>query len=305
MNGQQRQELPTAKVESNWRRYLFWLIPVAAAALAGWVFYHELARKGPQLHIYFDNVEGLQAGNSKVKFRGVEIGKVDAVELTKDDQLARVTVTLERSAQTVARQGSLFWVVKPQIGLNRVTGLQTIMGGEFITVLPGSGKKQTEFLGVPEPPASQKEEPGLRVVLLGESLGSIKQHSPVLYRGVQVGEVHDSSLGPEAQTVWIYLDIYRKYAPLVRMNSRFWNAGGVNVSLGLSGLDISAQSVSTLITGGISFATPDAKEAMAYDGAAFRLYDKPQSAWLRWFPQIRLPLVQQSLQSPARPGRLR
>jgi paraquat-inducible protein B len=291
-NRQSLETLPKAHTSHNWRRYLFWAVPVAAAAIAGWIFYKELFSKGPTVEIFFDNAVGLQAGQSKMKYRGVDIGDVTAVALTDDTKLVKVIVDVEKSADTVARQGSLFWVVKPEIGLNAITGLQTIMAGTYIAVQPGTGKPETRFRGIPQPPATQKEMPGLRVMLLAEKLGSVKQHSPVLYHGMQVGEVHDSSLGPTAQVVRIYLNIDRKYAPLVRMNSKFWNAGGVNVSFGWSGLDISAQSIQTLLGGGIAFATPDSKAEEAYDGAAFRLYDKPEKTWSAWFPAISLPLVQ-------------
>jgi paraquat-inducible protein B len=306
--GEQRQSLeslPKARTSSNVRRYLFWIIPIVAAAIAGWIFYKEMYSKGPTIEIFFDSAQDLQAGQSKMKFRGVEVGDVTAIELTDDSQLVKVTVALDKNGGSVARQGSLFWVVKPEIGLNAITGIQTIMGGTYITVQPGAGRRQTRFRGIPQPPATQKERPGLRVMLLAEKLGSIKQHSPVLYHGIQVGEVHDSSLGPDAQEVRIYLNIDRKYAPLVRMNSKFWNAGGVNVSLGWSGLDISAQSMQTLLGGGIAFATPDTKAEQAYDGAAFRLFTKPESAWQAWFPAIKLPLIQQPSLPPPKQAQRR
>jgi paraquat-inducible protein B len=285
------ESLPKARIETNWRRYLFWLIPIGAAAVAAWFIYTEVISKGPKIYVYFDNAAELQAGKSQIKFRGVQIGDIEAVELTEDNHRVKATVSLARSARNVARQGSVFWIVKPQIGLNQITGVQAIMGGDYLTVQPGTGKRQTVFQGSPEPPASQKEEPGLRIVLLAEKLGTVKQHSPVLYHGVQVGDVHASELGPEAQAVYIFLNIEKKYAPLVRMNSRFWNAGGAQVSLGWTGISMKAQSVSTLLTGGIDFATPDTKEKEAYDGAPFRLYEQPESSWQRWFPTIRLPLI--------------
>lgn len=288
---QAADNLPKTRTASQWQHRLFWLIPVAAVGIAAWLIYAEVIDKGPTLHIYFDNAEGLQAGKSQMKFRGVQIGNVDTLELTPDSGKIRVTVSLLKSAAHLAREGSLFWIVKPQIGLNQITGLQTIMGGDYLTVQPGGGRRQTEFQGLPEPPPSQKQEPGRRILLLAEKQGTIKQHSPVLYHGVQVGEVTDTGLDPTAQVVRIYLNIDRKYAPLVRMNSKFWNAGGFDINLGLSGLDIKAQSALTLLTGGIDFATPDSRDAEAYEGAAFRLYQKAEPAWSAWFPEIKLPLI--------------
>jgi paraquat-inducible protein B len=116
----------------------------------------------------------------------------------------------------------------------------------------------------------------------------MKPRAPVYYRGVQVGEVAGCELGPHSQTVRILVDIQDRYAPLVRVNSVFWNAGGVDVNVGLSGADISAQSFKTMIAGGIDFATPDAGQKVAPQGTSFRLYDKPRDEWLAWAPDIEI-----------------
>ncbi len=278
---------PKARIRKSWRTRLLWLVPLGAAILAGWFIYQEVHEVGPTLHITFENAAGLQPGKSQIKYRGVKIGTVDDVRLTDDHQGVRVTVSLDRSSESVAREGSQFWIVQPRIRLEEIRGLRTIVAGDYITVEPGQGKRQTRFIGRSQPPAPAGEEEGLRIVLLAEDAGSVKQHTPVLYRGINVGEVRDFDLGPLSQDVKIYVDIKKEYESLVRMNSRFWNAGGVNFSLSLSGVDISAQSAHTLIAGGIAFATPDEKDARAAPGTAFRLYDKPDSSWLKWAPAMK------------------
>ncbi|WP_243371662.1 MlaD family protein [Geotalea sp. SG265] len=283
-------QLPQARVGKNWRTYLFWLVPLGAALLAGWFIYTEIIRSGPKLHIYFDDAAGLQQGKSQVKYRGAQIGSVKEIKLTKDHSRVEVIISLVSSAEGLAREGSRFWIVKPRVGLAQIRGLQTIVAGDYVTVEPGAGKRQTIFQGLAGPPITVTEGEGAthRIVLLAEKLGSFKKNSPVLYRGVQVGQVRDFDLGPTSQAVRIALDIQREYAPLVRLNSKFWNAGGINFSIGLSGMDISAASAQTLVTGGIAFATPDSFQREAPGGTFFRLYDKPDPSWLAWSPTIPL-----------------
>jgi paraquat-inducible protein B len=103
-----------------------------------------------------------------------------------------------------------------------------------------------------------------------------------------VGEVLRAGLGTDAQEVVIQAAIYQSYAALVRENSVFWNAGGVNFSLGLHGADISAQSVKALVAGGIAFATPNTTGQPARNGTTFRLHEKQQDEWLAWHPAIPL-----------------
>ncbi len=278
--------LPKARVRRSWRTWLYWLVPVAAAALAGWFVYQEVFRVGPTIQITFDDAAELQAGKSQLKLRGVQIGNVEEIRLTDDHRHARVKVSLARSGEGVAREGSRFWIVQPRVRLAEIRGLSTIVGGDYIAVEPGEGKRQTRFVGKAQPPPPVSEEGGLPIVLLAENASSVKEHTPVLYRGINVGEVRRFELGPLSQDVKIYVDIKKGYESLVTMNSKFWNAGGINFSVGLSGLDISAQSARTLIAGGIAFATPDEHGAKAAPGTAFRLYDSPNAEWLKWAPAI-------------------
>lgn len=279
--------LPKAGVKRNWRTWLFWVVPVAAAMLAGWFVYEEVFRTGPTIHVTFEDAGGLEPGKSQLKYRGVRIGIVKAIELTPDRRHARVEVSLSTSGDRVAREGTRFWIVQPRVRLAEIRGLSTIVAGDYIAVEPGEGKPRTSFIGLSQPAPPVQEEGGLRIVVLAERASSVKEHAPVLYRGIDVGEVRRFELGPLSQDVRIHVDIKRGYESLVRMNSKFWNAGGIDMSLGLSGLDISAQSAGTLITGGIAFATPDQPGAKAAPGTAFRLYDKPDSGWLKWAPPIK------------------
>jgi len=281
------EDLPKAKIEKNWKTYLFWLVPIAAAALAAWFLYSNAVKGGPTIHIYFDNAAGLQQGKSQLKYRGAELGEVKHVKLTKDNKQVEITLALDSSAAGVAREGSRFWIVKPEVGVEEIRGLRTIVSGDYITVEPGNGPPQTEFKGLSDAPVI--EPAGMRrIVLLLEKSGSLRKQSPVFYRGIQVGEVFSVDLGRASQAVYIVVDIRKRYAPLVRLNSKFWNAGGIHANVSLSGLNIGAQSLEALVSGGIDFATPDTTEKEAPSGTEFRLYDKPETAWLDWSPPIEL-----------------
>ncbi len=282
-------DLPKASIRKNRKTWFFWIIPIAAAILAGYFVYNESIKKGPTITILFKDAGGLQPGKSFLKYRGVEIGTVNDVALTDDHRHVKVIVDLKKSGSSVAKTGSLFWIVQPHVGLNEIKGLGTVVSGDYISVEPGDGKDATVFRGLPEAPPSPGEEEGLSVVLIASRLGSVKKHVPVKYRGIEVGEVSDTQLGPDAQVIHIKVNIKRHFAPLVRMNSVFWNAGGINFNLGLSGIDVSAQSAQALVTGRIDFATPDTSKPQAEPDTPFILHDKPQDAWKTWSPRIKLP----------------
>jgi paraquat-inducible protein B len=280
-------ELPKARIEKNWKTYLIWLVPLGAAALAGWFIYSNLVKGGPTLHIFFDNAAGLERGKSQLKYRGAQIGEVKDIKLTSDFHQVEITVALDSSAARIAREGSRFWIVKPEVGAQEIRALRTIVSGNYIEVEPGQGAEQTKFHGLPAVPVIGPKD-ALRVILLSETLGSLKPRSPVFYRGIQVGEAVTCELGHAAQTIETTLEINRRYARLVRMNSKFWNAGGIQVGLNLSGINLAAQSTEALLSGGVAFATPNISEKESPQGTSFRLYDKPENAWLGWAPAIEL-----------------
>jgi paraquat-inducible protein B len=104
-----------------------------------------------------------------------------------------------------------------------------------------------------------------------------------------VGEVSDYELASTGDAVNIFVIIYKKYVPLVRENSAFFNVSGMDFGL-FSGLK--TESLETLVAGGVAFATPegDAMGKPAKKGRIFQLHDKARGTWLRWAPQISLKL---------------
>src|SRR5205814_8156348 len=131
----------------------------------------------------------------------------------------------------------------------------------------------------------------LKLTLAAAQLGSLKPGSPVHYRGVEVGSVTTADLSRDATTANVHVFIEQRYARLVRIGSRFWNVSGLDVSVSLlKGLQISLESLKSLLTGGIAFATPENPDAaQAKDGALFPLHEKPEKEWLDWRPKISIP----------------
>ena len=296
MNEAQKRPEPTAVLPKSkvrrrrWNFPVVWAVPVLAALVAGYLVYDRFQEFGPNITIKFKDGSGLRTGQTPLKYRGVPIGEVTAVELSKDQQYVLAKATLQRSAAGIARTGSIFWIVRPEVGIGNITGLGTVMSGPEIQVLPGNGAPKTEFVGLDNAPAIL-EHNGLHVVLRTSRLGSLKHDSPVYYRGIEVGAVQDVQLGPNATTADIHVFIKQRYAKLVRSGSKFWNASGAKLSAGLfRGIDIKVESLSSLVAGGISFATPnDAKAKPVRDGTVFPLYNEPNRQWLGWAPRIPIP----------------
>jgi paraquat-inducible protein B len=201
-----------------------------------------------------------------------------------------VQARLLRSAAAVAKEGSIFWIARLGAELQDFSNLGTVITGVYIQVLPGSGEPKSDFVGVEDSQAALEPD-GLAIVLHTSRLGSLKPSSPVYYRGIQVGAVRTVRLSSDATQAEILLQIKPRYVKLVRSSSKFWNASGAEVKLGLfSGLEINVESLKSLVGGGIVFATqPDPKSKQERNGAEFPLYDQPMKEWLEWAPQISIP----------------
>lgn len=287
--------LPRAKIQKGRFHWLLWLVPAAAILLCAWYVYSDMLSKGPTVTIYFDTIQELQEGSSRVMYRGAHVGTVSSIKLVRKGHAVEVQAQLKSSAADLARQGSQFWIVSPQVSVGGIRGLRTIVSGNYIAVLPGTGARTNVFQGLEEAPPKKVDGHVLDITLLAPNIESVDRKTPVFYRGIKVGEVLRYQLGPDSQAVVIHARILQEYAPIVRVNSKFWNAGGLSVSFGLfSGAQINAASPKKMITGGIAFATPTDYGAPATNGTAFRLYAKQDDSWKDWTPDIHLKLPQQA-----------
>lgn len=282
--------LPRAVKRRTWSLPAVWVVPVAAALVAAYLVYERVRDLGPEITIRFDDAGGVRAGQTPIRYRGVPVGEVTALELSEDGRHAVVRARLRRPAVSVAREGTVFWIVRPEVGIRSITGLGTVVTGPQIELLPGAGKPKREFVGLAGPPL-RTESDGRKFLLLSSHLGSVKIGSPVFYRGIEVGAVHDARLGPDATTVNIGVFVRGRYAPLVRDGSKFWNVSGADVRVGLfRGVDIRLESLGSLVGGGIAFSTPEDTDGRpARGGEVFRLHDEPKKEWLEWNPKIAIP----------------
>ncbi len=294
-------ELPAARVtRRRWSAAVIWIVPLVAALVAGYLIYGRLKERGPEITIQFRDGSGIRVGQTPILYRGVQVGEVTGVGLSKDQRHVEIRARLQRSAAAIAREGSVFWVVRPEVGIGTITGLGTVITGPEIQALPGSGEERSQFTGLDSAPAAL-ELRGLKVVLRTSRLGSLQRNSPVYYRGVEVGVVQEATLSPDATGVHVHALIRNRYAPLVRANSVFWNVSGVSLSGGLfKGVQFKLESLRSLAAGGINFATPNDSARAVEDGQVFPLHAEGRREWLNWAPRIPLRLDQDESGEPAR-----
>jgi paraquat-inducible protein B len=283
------EALPRARIRRRRLFRLVWVVPAVALGVAVYLVWQHMRTVGPEIAIRFNDASGVRAGQTPIIYRGVPVGEVIQVSLSPERDQALVRARLQKPAAPLASEGAQFWIVRPQLSLNQVTGLSTVLSGPEIHILPGSGERLlSEFTGLEAAPVGMGMQ-GLRLVLRAERPGGIRVNTPVNYRGVEVGVVQRIDLAPNSASADVHVLIYSRYAPLVRAGSVFWNTSAVQASASiLKGIELEVESLRTLFTGAIEFATPSEKGPRAGAGTVFFLHDKPRDEWLNWSPRIPL-----------------
>src|SRR5215813_13880025 len=184
-------DLPQATVvpPKRTRISVIWIIPILAALVAIGIAIQRIRSEGPTITIVFTAAEGIEAGKTFIKYKDVNIGRVTNVELTNDFAKVRVTAKIAKHAEGLMVQDAKFWVVRPTISLSGVSGLSTLLSGNYIGFEPGkSQESEVTFVGLDAPPVAAGQQ-GRQFVLNASDLGSLEIGSPIYYRRLQVGQV--------------------------------------------------------------------------------------------------------------------
>ncbi len=268
------QNLPKAVPETKRRISMIWLLPVIAAAIGGWLFYKSIVNAPVKVVIQFKTAEGIAADKTKVLYKGLPAGKVSEVALSPKGDAVNVQIEFDPDLEHLIRQNTEFWLVTPTVNMTGVTGLETIVSGNYIAIRPGDGPPASTFKALDAPPPLDRSAPGLHLILTSPEQPSVQHGSPVYYRRYEVGSIQTLAIAEDKLSFRIGIHILPEYQNLVTKASRFWDASGFHVSGNISDLDIRMESLTALLRGGIAFDTPNLGEtaAPAENMEEFKLY---------------------------------
>ena len=271
---------PAVTAPHKWRVSLIWLVPALAALIGISMLIHAWTSAGPRITISFRSAAGLEAGKTQLKYKEVTVGLVKAITLSKDGSQVLAHVDIDKSAAGLALKDSRFWVVRPRIGASGVSGVDTLLSGAYIGVDKGQSTETAhEFTGLETPPTVIGDMPGTSFVLRTSDLGSLDVGSPIYYRRIPVGRVASYQLSDDGRSVNMQVFVDAPYDKFVTPDTRFWNASGIDVSIGADGLKMQTQSVATILSGGIAFGNSPLSSAQpAPKDTQFSLAKDQQSA---------------------------
>jgi paraquat-inducible protein B len=237
---------------------MVWIVPIIAALLGTWVAVTRILSEGPTLTIVFTSADGLEAGKTKIRYKGVDVGTVTNLRLSEDHHHVIATAQMEPKTDDFFVQDTQFWVVRPRISGANVTGLGTLISGAYIGMEIGTSKvRKYRFIALETPPVVSGDVPGRFFVLRTGDLGSLDHGTPVFFRRLQVGQVASYALSRDGQHFDVKIFVKAPYDQFVTADSRFWQASGINMQLSASGLSLQTQSLLSILIGGIAFETPE------------------------------------------------
>ena len=254
----------------------FWLLPFIALCIGAILFFQIVKEQGKSIKITFSNGSGLVADKTPIRYQGLQIGVVKKVNFTDNMQKVEVVANIYPEATGVLRQNTRFWVVEPSVSLAGISGLDSLVSGNYITLQPGDGNSADEFIAQEKGPITQVSPGDLLIHLTSDDLGSISLGASVYFKKLPVGKIYDYRFN-ENNKVEIDVVIDKEYARFVKKDSRFWNISGVNASITQAGLNFNMESVNAIVQGAVSFDSPtDSPNAVEND--YYTLYANLQAA---------------------------
>jgi paraquat-inducible protein B len=268
-----------------------WLFPLIALGAAGWMFMQHLASRGPEIEIWFEDAPGIEEGKTPLIYRGVVAGKV--VDVRLDDGLGQavVKIRLEKFAAGLAVDTSDFWIERPMLSLQGVSGLTSLIQGNSIKARMGTGDRRLYFVGREKMPIFELADASLGLRLESEQIQPLERGAPVTFRGILIGRVRDQALS-SANRPYIDLEIEESKKPLIKTSTRFWLVPATSVTLGPGGIKLELSGLDALIQGGIACDDFGVPGAQLQSGATVPLLSNEElarasgPAFIINFPQV-------------------
>jgi paraquat-inducible protein B len=260
---------------------LVWAVPLAALIIVAYLALQAFAQQGIDVVVTFDSAHGARAGDTPVVYKGVRIGRVTKIEVSKDIRRVDMTLRLTPRTRDLLRDGAKFWMIGAQPSLTDLSSLSAVVSGVSIGAAPGSGAPRRRFVGLETPPPVPPGEPGSYYLLDGADLGGMRVGAGVYYQGLEVGRVTQVTLDL-AQGFRGTAFVAAPYDRLVKPDTVFYGAKALEVRLTRTGLGARLGPGNSALAGGVEFETPaEARgEPQSLSGAAFRFYPELEDARL-------------------------
>jgi paraquat-inducible protein B len=264
-----------------WQRLsLVWLVPIAALVISLGAAWQNYADRGTLITISFENASGVTAGETTIKYRDVTVGEVEDVEFAEGLSDVLVHARVNKTVAPYLDDDASFWIVRPDVSVRGITGLETVLSGVFIEGNwdTDADVAQFNFTGLERPSLTRSSQRGTSVVLRASDGESLSAGAPILHKGIEVGYLETPELSFDGRQVVVNAFIESPYDRRITTSTRFWDTSGFSVSFGAGGVSLDVSSLASLIEGGIAFDTVVSGGDPINEGHRFDIFVDQQSA---------------------------
>ncbi|KZN46212.1 intermembrane transport protein PqiB [Pseudoalteromonas luteoviolacea] len=284
-----------AYIESKPKFSVIWIVPVIAIVITGWMLYQHQSNKGHTIFLKMDNADGIIAGKTEIKVRSVQVGLVESLKLQIEQNAVIATIRIFKDYDTLLTKDAKFWTVKPRVDESGISGLNTLLSGAYIELLPGESNEQASLFTMQNQPALIAPDiEGLRYSLKAANAEVLDVGTGIFFRNYKIGQVETASFNEKTLEMDYGIFINSPYNELISKNAIFWVNSGIEVDLSTEGIRVSTGSLSKLIKGGISVDYPPNTEAdgIAEQNTQYKLHKNFAVALERRFDLFDLYLIE-------------
>jgi paraquat-inducible protein B len=231
-----------------------WIVPFIAFLIASWLAFEYFTQLGPKIEIVFKNNNGLKAGQSQIKYRDVVIGKIEKISLSGNGDGVKVTARMDREAIPYLNNSAEFWIVKPEVGVGGISGLDTIISGTYVNMSSQKSKmNQKEFIGLEKSLKVNKN--GIHLHLNASEGYHVAKGTPIFFKNIRAGEVEDVHISSDGRSVDIYIFIKKDFIGYIHSDAKFWVQSALNINYLNGKLDFTLSPITNIVRGGIEFSS--------------------------------------------------
>jgi len=212
--------------KSRWPGWI-WSVPIAAVGIVAWLLIRAFSEQGVDVTVTFDDAAGMKARDTKVSFHGLEIGKVNSVELASDRQHVLAHLALDKTVRKDLTSGTRFYLQGAEVSFSDPASLKAILAGPSILMIAGAGSPSRTFTGRLGKPPEVLAVSTPVVVNFDGDVGKLKPGAAVSLRGFTVGKVDNVQLTTDAVTGAITTSVMLDLDP-TRFNIRMLPASPID-----------------------------------------------------------------------------
>jgi len=240
--------------------------------------------KGETIHLSAVHAESLKEGTA-IFYKDIPIGQINKIALLPGKKSLDVTAVIYDKFRKFLNDSSMFYVksgVEVEADLTDIHinsgSLETLVVGgvSMVTLRQNAPRTKKRFFLYKDYKTFKKarylKSGGARYHVVMKALGSLSKGSPVLYKKMKAGEVIGYRYLPKKDAVDVMIFVQKEFKQRINLSTRFENVSGVELKVNFPDLTLKADSLKSIIAGGLRFSTPDPKAKPAKEGHTFTLY---------------------------------